>query len=400
MNILFVVTKYYPQTGGTPNCVRNIIKKLKINDAVDIITTKNDILDVSNDSVDDCEVYRITYFDRISAYNLASNVKENVRFLKYLFLKIFFKVFPLEKYFLVRKYRRKIRQLCNKKKYDWIIAVAGDIYPAVAVLKENSPSIKRCFYQLDPYSTNETLHGQNKKREQIEKKIHQNFDLVLTTDIIINELKQKFTLCKRSIACGFPTIIDRTDNKKRGINTVCMFCGALYSARNINFCLEVIKKICSKTNNIFFTFYASGNTDLLQDVCMTTSQVRAFPPVSQDIIFNCMKESDILINIGNVVSNQVPSKIFDYISTGKPIINFAHTRDCLSAQVLKKYSLALNIYEDQSLGEAADEIIQFIRDTFNSRVDYTTIASMYYSNTIECVYTLIRHELKNNYHKE
>ena len=45
----------------------------------------------------------------------------------------------------------------------------------------------------------------------------------------------------------------------------------------------------------------------------------------EDII-RIYQEADILVNIGNSIDNQMPSKIFEYISTGKPILNFYKIR--------------------------------------------------------------------------
>ena len=48
---------------------------------------------------------------------------------------------------------------------------------------------------------------------------------------------------------------------------------------------------------------------------------------------------------GNKVDNQVPSKIFDYISLGKPIINVYTSEKDPALEYLKQYPLALNISE-------------------------------------------------------
>ena len=43
--------------------------------------------------------------------------------------------------------------------------------------------------------------------------------------------------------------------------------------------------------------------------------------VSHTVAIQYMSEADFLLNIGNSISSMVPSKIFEYISTGKPIIS-------------------------------------------------------------------------------
>ena len=76
-----------------------------------------------------------------------------------------------------------------------------------------------------------------------------------------------------------------------------------------------------------------------------------------------MEESDILINIGNTIDNQVPSKIFDYISKRKPIINLYKISNCPSLKYLKKYPLALNLEEsDKAFAENKEKINCFLKD--------------------------------------
>ena len=76
---------------------------------------------------------------------------------------------------------------------------------------------------------------------------------------------------------------------------------------------------------------------------------------------NALKNSNIIINIGNQIANQTPSKVFEYISLGKPIINFYNIDNDTSKKVLDKYPLVLNIYkdfnnEDKKLFEAFCEL--------------------------------------------
>ena len=62
-----------------------------------------------------------------------------------------------------------------------------------------------------------------------------------------------------------------------------------------------------------------------------------------DLANNVIRSSDILLSIGNNESPMMPSKIYEYVSTGKPIIHF-YTWDsdpCIA--VLEKYGNALLI---------------------------------------------------------
>ena len=104
---------------------------------------------------------------------------------------------------------------------------------------------------------------------------------------------------------------------------------------------------------------------------------------SQGEIKEIYKMTDVLVNIGNLIINQIPSKIFEYISTGKPIINIYKTLKCPTLKYTKKYPLCLNIYEEdmKSCPEKAVKIIDdFIRKTRGRYLSSQEINEMFWGN--------------------
>ena len=55
------------------------------------------------------------------------------------------------------------------------------------------------------------------------------------------------------------------------------------------------------------------------------------------------RTADILINIGNDCTNQMPSKVFEYIASGKPILNFYTRGDEPGLQYLRRYPRILHL---------------------------------------------------------
>ena len=58
-----------------------------------------------------------------------------------------------------------------------------------------------------------------------------------------------------------------------------------------------------------------------------------------------MAEADVLVNIGNRTSYQLPSKVVEYAAFGKPILNFLASPDDSSAVFLSKYPFLLNVWK-------------------------------------------------------
>ena len=97
-------------------------------------------------------------------------------------------------------------------------------------------------------------------------------------------------------------------------------------------------------------------------------------------------ETEVLVNIGNAVDNQMPSKIFEYISTGKPIINIFKSTDCPTLKYLGRYPLVLNIHEAEIRKDPAgcvSRVQAFCRGHRGERVPAEETKRLYAANTFE-----------------
>ena len=98
--------------------------------------------------------------------------------------------------------------------------------------------------------------------------------------------------------------------------------------------------------------------------------------------------ADFLINIDNTNPMQVPSKIFEYISTGKPIVNFVFDDASPILPYLADYPLCLTInlnrMEDGGR-EAAERLSAFVRENRGKRIPFEEIRERYRACTPEYV---------------
>ena len=77
------------------------------------------------------------------------------------------------------------------------------------------------------------------------------------------------------------------------------------------------------------------------------------------------KKSNFLLNIGNSTTYQLPSKIFEYMITQKPILNLIYDSNDLTIPILEKYNASLNIINTEKYMNI--NIIQKLKilDVFN-----------------------------------
>lgn len=65
--------------------------------------------------------------------------------------------------------------------------------------------------------------------------------------------------------------------------------------------------------------------------------------VDRTVVAAALAEADLMVNIGNSTSHQLPSKVVEYIGMGKPILNLvSHGQDC-SLELLADHPATLNL---------------------------------------------------------
>ncbi len=98
----------------------------------------------------------------------------------------------------------------------------------------------------------------------------------------------------------------------------------------------------------------------LGDAGLVAESLKAYPSVgdlctfhgraSRNSVMEAMQQADVFVNIGNATSYQLPSKVIEYASFGKPILNFSSTARDSSAAFLSEYPLFLTVH-----GEACEQ---------------------------------------------
>lgn len=84
--------------------------------------------------------------------------------------------------------------------------------------------------------------------------------------------------------------------------------------------------------------------------------------VSRGQAMQAMREADILVNIANDTPYQLPSKVVEYASTGKPVLNLARIPDDSSTSFFDAYPAALSmiVSTEAPTTEQCDKLVRFI----------------------------------------
>ena len=118
--------------------------------------------------------------------------------------------------------------------------------------------------------------------------------------------------------------------------------------------------------------------DIIEKAVLDSEGVIKFHGMQpHNIVIEYLSSADILLSVGNAESPMAPSKIYEYMSTGKPIIHtYTYDRDpCI--EPLKKYGNALLVKEGD--GNAVLKIKRFIE--ISKTLNYEEVEKTFITST-------------------
>lgn len=288
-----------------------------------------------------------------------------------------------------RTFEKKIREYQNKNEYDLCIATLMPVEAVSAAMNVCNKNTVFAIYQLDTYWNNDWLPAKYKdKRRKFEEHLINDADYIVTTPLIKRSNEAAFPDHSGNIiSAEFPMIVELEtegtgkvydDNK-----THCAFLGRLYKGiRPPEPAIKTILK--TENNNVVFDFYGTGQhliSAVLEKKGQPTELIQLHGTVSSEEARKIRDTAHFLVNIDNTTTLQVPSKIFEYMCTGKPIVNFYFFKDSPTLKYMEKYPNCVNIYLNGELDEEAQRLDEFIASNKEIRVPYQIVKEMFRENT-------------------
>lgn len=295
-----------------------------------------------------------------------------------------------------RKAYAGIKKIASNVKIDTIISVSGaDVYSHLAAMKykKKDKDIKWITFFTDPftYSSSDytnTIYNSKKRtthRYNIELNIYEaaNYN-ILFEDIYYDAITKFKQPMKKTFQFKFVLDDTRLDVKK--YNTLnnnqirLLYAGSLYKKiRNPQFMLSVV----SKLENIQLDIY-TRTQDCIDIIKKYESyKIHNYYAVDtqryKEMICN---EYDILINIGNNCINQLPSKMLEMLSTGRPILNFYYYKDS-QYEMIEKYPLGINIKIEDNYKSAVEDVQHFCNEMKGKQLTFDEVQQLYPENNIQ-----------------
>ncbi len=408
MKIVFIVGSYHPYFSAIGKCVFNLVKELEKEHEIIVISN----MDVSKFPSE--ETYEMHKIIRVRSKSMQKRDKLIYKYVQAnsilkkwcqikLFtlriigaLKIVFSKYSLQKD-LINKY---LQALSNIKNIDLIIPTCYPFESIIAAQKFKSlydKNVQIKPFLFDKFSDSPTLH-----RSKINKKIKFRNHLNLEEKMIVESQKihivdswikhvDKYFINYKDkiINVEHPLIIDyyhpRVDKNANDSFINIIYTGVLdKKVRPPQLTLNTLSEVIRAENNIKVHFYILGNCgDIVNKYCSKhPDNITNYGQVESNKAVTTICKSDILLSIGNTDVTLIPSKIFEYMSSGKPVIHFYTSEDDRIIEMLDKYDLALCLKQvAEPNQEYINKIITFIRSMKGAEKSFDDVSKDFFEAT-------------------
>ena len=398
MRILFVSATLPPEGTATANIVGNLMIELKNRgNSVSGLTFKSCIRDAEVSIWNGVDIIYANYV-REYGYKSCSIFDDFVKGKRKIY--DWLHKSPKRPYreLAVKSLLKAMNEMDAGNAYDIVIAVAAfyDTVEAVRRYKnkyQGNSKAKYIFYQVDPLEENRAFSQIDEQwLDRYENDIYEQADHVFTTrEIYVAKEKKQWNLgnvtavdfpCVNLKMAGLNSSIVKSKNEIR-----CVYAGLLNEqVRDATRILEILSRI--RNPQIVFYFIGQGQEELLHKYSENTlrGRLHILGSMPAKECEEWLLSADALLIIGNNATNQVPSKVFSYMSYGLPIIATCKAPDCPSVPYLEIIPNAIIIREDdfkENIDTLALQIEGFIMKHKNTRLSSEQIGKYAFKYTPE-----------------
>ena len=305
---------------------------------------------------------------------IQSNIKQDSSYKNYLYkllkkiYRFFYKFFAWPDYtmfwiFSIWKNRKKI-----DIDYDLIISVSLPFSSHVAAYIINKDKNKKWIMDIgDPFSLKTNAFENNRYlykslnyyfENKFYKKAHQ---VVFTHQESADEHKIFFNMPENKVTIGSPisTFSQELFQKSVSFNyetkpiTIGYF-GVL--TKGVRSPSQVLK-FFQQTDFVLHWYTNSDSKEMIKQNKIDFNRNKLFDMVTRNEALEKMVTSlHCLLSIGNLNPAQLPSKIIEYISTGKPVLHFVEIKDDPVLEIAKEFSNLIVIDKNSNITEVEQQL--------------------------------------------
>lgn len=287
---------------------------------------------------------------------------------------------------------KRLRVLCLENRYDWVVSVAYPFANHLVAAKWTPAPAKLAFYNLDPYWNNGTYPSQlAEARAAEEAAVYQKANCVFCTP---EQQADYQTETFRAVAykihpLPYPKLVRPKVQQACPIqfDSECinlLYLGTVYGDirkpealfKLFQHAVEIEPKL--RLYIVGKKFGADADRYLTEYKAKLGEKLQCYSPIPPEQTVDLLLRADVLVNMGNTVRNQMPSKVVEYISTGKPILNISASETCNTLVVLKRYPLCFQCFSwPEETSVVAKELVNFCQREKGNAIPWSEIEVLY-----------------------
>ena len=393
MKEILVITGWYlPLLSANGACLDSILKELyKRGYYSHVVSFAKEHIDYSCEY---CKVYPITDDRKPLSSHFLNWLREGVSQALY---------YPKHRNSVVNLALEQCDTIIKRSNIEAVICVqmpASATYMGIQ-LKRKYPQKRYILYALDSLTDNIHNFTSWKKifkyrNARLEQESFYCMDLVMYLachkDYYQREYYKKYG--EKLVAVDVPLIEESIYKKSRALDNQgggkLVYSGILIKEnRKPDYLIGLIKETKERGIRLSMHFYSRGDCEKeleayannkLKGILFTHGYV------PKDELDNILANSDILVSLGNRMSETVqmlPSKFLYYMSLGKPILHIAQDKYDMCIPYLKLYPKALVLFENGDFNANIEAFVSFVSELDGSLVDWKLIKERFKENTSE-----------------
>ena len=305
-----------------------------------------------------------------------------------------------------KAFRKRLQELCQERQYDWVIACSSP-FCMNWIAVDTPMAAKRLLYYFDPpyYAA----PGFSTKPARVAARLNKEMTAWEKADLVVTAPEHRKlvespafdSVREKLMTLTFPNMqLPRAEAKAVPLNNQvlqqpfeegnvnCVFLGTLYeNGRQPKALLELFSAMAAYQPRLRLyligdKFGPSAGQQIAQYQSLLKERLIALPAITQAEGEWVMQQADVLINIGNVDQSCLPSKVFDLISVGKPILQICQVEDCNTLPFIRRYPKAFCCFSSQcGEPEAAKAAAAFCVEQAGTVCDVRELAKIYAGET-------------------
>lgn len=394
--LVITVGGYYPTYSPPGICLEKIVAYLKKSYDITVIAWRrsNEIPEDSF-SLDGVQVVQVSdWLNRRQINAINSPAHEKL----WRFIRIGYSLLRGEGtlYWVRRTMLKELERQYAIEKFDSMVSIGFPITTHLACkdFASKHPGIRWLTYSTDTYYKSRAgsrfrMLAQLRSRAEhsaysaathnfFSREIMNSCQEFLGTDVLGKSSILDYMLFEASESSGF----DTTFLNPNRMNLLYAG-GFIEKVRDPRYFLSILEKLPSDSKITWHIFSSGQMVDVIQDYASRMPERIVYhKPVKVNEIRDIMNACDVLLNISNDMDQFFPSKVFDYLSTGKPILDFTYPGRAKNV-LFEKHPCYLDV---EMFGDSEKDTIkiqEFCAKSKDFKISASEIAEIYPEYTPE-----------------